>query len=57
MKGYDYKITYLSHIMSTAFVRIHDDAILYTSTDEKMVKAFADGFTCGSGGTKRYFIE
>lgn len=57
MNGYDYKITYLHHVMSTAFVRIKDDAILFTSSDEKLVKAFADGFVCGSGRTKKYYIE
>ena len=43
--------------MSCAFVRIKDDAILFTSSDEKLVKTFADGFLCGSGGSKRYYIE
>lgn len=56
LKPFKYKITYLPEYMQCAFVRIADDAILYVGSEEN-VKLFAEGFKCGSGGTKTYYIE
>ena len=50
-----YKITYLHHLMCCAFVRVADDAILYSNSDENLVRAFADGFTTAKNC--KYYVE
>lgn len=50
-----YKVTYLAHLMATAFVRVADDAILYANEDESLVRAYAKGFCTAKG--ERFFIE
>lgn len=50
-----YKLTFLGHDGLSAFVRIADDAILFSNDDERVVKAYADGFSASTG--QEYYIE
>lgn len=50
-----YKVTYLAHLMATAFVRVADDAILYSNENEDYVRIYAKGFCVAKG--ERFFIE
>lgn len=52
---YKYKVTYLHHLMALAFVRLADDAILYTNENEMFVRMYAEGF-CDAKNEK-FFIE
>lgn len=54
-QNYKYKVTYLLHLMAMAFVRIKDDAILYTNDNEMYVRMYAEGF-CNAKNEK-FFIE
>lgn len=55
MADYKYKVTYLHHLMAMAFVRIADDAILYTNENEMFVRMYAEGF-CNAKNEK-FYIE
>lgn len=50
-----YKVTYLDYLHCSAFVRVSDDAILYTNACEDFVRIFADGF-CTAKNVD-YYIE
>ena len=52
---YKYKVSYHHGLMCTMFVRVKDDAILYTNTEESLVKAFADGFCVAKN--EKFYIE
>lgn len=52
---YNYKVTYFNEPMMCAFVRISDDAVLYSSTNEQFVIDFANGFKEKFGYD--YYIE
>ena len=54
-QNYKYKVTYLHHLMAMAFVRIKDDALLYTNENEMYVRMYAEGF-CNAKNEK-FFIE
>lgn len=55
IQDYKYKVTYLSEYMAMAFVRIKDDALLYTNENEMYVRMYAEGF-CNAKNEK-FFIE
>lgn len=55
MENCRFKVTYLHHLMATAFVRIEDDYILYANDDEMFVIMFAKGFCAARD--ERFFIE
>lgn len=55
MDNCKYKITYLSYLMCSAFVRIADDAILYTNSNETLVSMYASGFCTAKN--EKYYIE
>ena len=50
-----YKITYLDSLMTVAFVRVADDAILYDIPNEDIVRAYANGFCTAKN--EKYYIE
>lgn len=50
-----YKISYVNSLMMTIFVRIADNAILYSNENEDFVKCFADGFC--QAKNEKYYIE
>lgn len=52
---FDYKVTYHSFELGSSFVRVADDAILYTNRDESLVIAFARGFC--QAMNKKFYIE
>ena len=54
-RNYKYKVTYLSEYKALAFVRIADDALLYTNENEMYVRMYAEGF-CNAKNEK-FFIE
>lgn len=54
-ESYNYKVTYLDYLMCMAFVRIPDDAILYTSDSEQLVSTYADGFCTAKD--EKFYIE
>ena len=55
IQDYKYKVTYLHHLMATAFVRIADDAIFYANGNETFVRLYAEGF-CNAKNEK-FYIE
>ncbi|SFG56427.1 hypothetical protein [Prevotella sp. KH2C16] len=55
LEDYNYKVTYLDYLKCMAFVRIADDAILYTSDSEQLVTTFADGFCTAKN--EKFYIE
>lgn len=50
-----YKVTYLDYLMCCAFVRIKDDAILYSNATEDFVIMYAKGFCTAKN--ESFFIE
>lgn len=52
---YKYKVSYHHELMCTMFVRLKDDAILYTNKDGSLVRAFADGFCVAKN--EQFYIE
>lgn len=50
-----YKVTYLDYLHCSAFVRVSDDAILYSNACEDHVRLFADGFCTAKNAD--YYIE
>lgn len=55
LENYNYKVTYLDYLMSMAFVRISDGAILYSSNSEQLVSTYADGFCTAKN--EKFYIE
>lgn len=55
LESYNYKVTYLEYLKCMAFVRISDDAILYTSDSEQLVSTYADGFCTAKD--EKFYIE
>lgn len=55
MEKYKYKVTYLDYLNCCAFVRVADDAILYSNENEHFVTLFADGFCTAKN--EHFFIE
>ena len=55
IQDYKYKVTYLHHLMAMAFVRIADDALLYTNENEMYVRMYAEGFC--NAKNEQFFIE
>lgn len=51
----NYKITYLDYLMSCAFVRISDNAILYDNPNEEYVRLYAMGFC--TVYNEKFYIE
>lgn len=52
---YKYKVTYHSKELGCSFVRIKDDAILYTNPNEDYVRMFAMGFC--QAKNEKFYIE
>ena len=52
---YQYKVTYLDYLHCLAFVRISDDAILYSNANENYVELFAKGFCTAKN--ESFYIE
>ena len=50
-----YKVTYLDYLHCSAFVRVSDDAILYTNENEDYERHIADGL-CTAKNVD-YYIE
>ena len=55
LSEYKYKITYLDHLQACSFVRIADDAMLYTNRNEMYVRLYAEGY-CNAKNEK-FYIE
>ena len=60
MKKFDirtclYKVTYLDYLKCSVFVRVADDAILYTNSIEDLVLIFAEGFCTAKN--QDFYIE
>lgn len=51
---FEYKVTYHSLELGCSFVRVADDAILFTNTEERCI-AFAMGFCQALG--KKFYVE
>lgn len=51
----NYKVTYIDYLMCMAFVRISDNAILYSSNSEQLVSTYADGFCTAKN--EKFYIE
>lgn len=50
-----YKVTYLDYLKCSAFVRVADDAILYTNAVVDFVILFAEGFCTAKN--EDFYIE
>lgn len=55
LENYNYKVTYIDYLMRMAFVRISDNAILYSSNSEQLVSTYADGFCTAKN--EKFYIE
>lgn len=55
MENYRYKVTYLAYLMTVAFVRVGDGAILYTNDNEDYVTMYAKGFCAAKN--EQFYIE
>lgn len=55
MSTYKYKVSYHTELMCTMFIRVKDEAILLTSSDEAYVTAYAAGYCAAKG--EKFYIE